>query len=569
MAGLLLALSEMASARMQRRRLAWPIVAWSVAAFVFGFIVWLAAPKLGPQTARPDTSGVLINLSYAVQGLTYPLGPAARLAIDATGLSDQLVLWTLGVVFVAGAGFVARRGGTFRLFAYGAALWLVGALPFSVALVPGYVLAAAWLLYEQSIGAVLVWCAALIGFARVLGSDLPLRHQDTISENPSGGGSHAAEWLGGGSISLSGRVLRRLEVAPTNAPSPPARTARPADGGRLRGVVGAVFNRQPKFVPNLKYTLGVAAQLACFPKICKYQLRALASSWLAIFILVFSGWFIRTRIAYYERLSDAVWGLGKAMQTHPTDRSTLVVNFPRLARPAQRVFPIGVESPQFYARSANLHDVLAINGVDTPGDVHSLTFGNLIPPLDDSIETIGPPADWPDLAAAIGAVDRVYRVFFDAARYAPREAGRVLDAAPTDPLVRFGQSVALVNAGARLIEPHRLAVTLRWQYAGGADGALIFAHVVNGAGELIAQSDGPVMDMLPFWQWPTGKTVEEIRYITLPDSRDMLRVNVGVYDAATGERLAPIDWRGQTYPDGAATLFEINAGGAIHSLLSP
>ncbi len=476
-AGPLLIVSELVSAWTERHRPSWRILAWGAATAAFGLFIWLSVPKIGPQTARPDLNGVLINLSYAVQGLTYPIGPLAHALVDATGVSDQLVLWTMGAVFVAAAGWLAWRGGAFRLFAYATALWLIGALPFAVALVPRYALAATWLLYEQSIGAVLVWCATLAGFLRLPGDERPRRRHP------------------------------------------------------LKGTGGTTLNG---------------------------PIRAFVSWLFVISILAFSLWFIRTRMALYDRLSESLWSLGTAMQAHPDSRSALVVNFPRLARPSERVYPIGVESPQFYGRTSSLYAALTVNGLRVPEDVATLTFGNLIPPLDYSIETMGAAVDWPDLAAAIASVDRVYRSYAGPDRIPVRYAGRQIESTSITPLVAFDRSAALIDAEARLVETDVLAVTLRWQYLGGADDAVVFVHVLNASGELIAQADGPVMGMLPFWQWPDGDLVEEVRYIPL-EPAGSARVSVGIYHPGTGDRLAPIDVRGAAYADGAAPLFEIDA----------
>lgn len=462
MAGPLLALAELASARSQRRRLDRPIVIGALFAAALGLAAWLVAPKLGPQTARPDASGILINLSYAWQGLIYPLGPLTQ-SIVAGGASDQVVLWLGGVLFVILVSCAALRAGYLRLLFFGLVLWMAGALPFSVALVPRYVLAAAWLLYEQSIGVALVWTAGLLSLADAAGS-------------------------------------RR----------------------RVRGA------------------LAVAVALA---------------------LLVFGVWFIRTRIAYYDRLSDSVWSLAETLRARPADRVALVINFPRLARPLDRVFPIGVESPQFYARAANLRDVLAANGVEPPGEVMALTFGNLIPPLDYSIETMGDAVDWPALASAIASADGVYRSYPESDRIPIRYAGRLMPPASSAPLVRFGELAALLTADAAWVEDGLLAVTLGWQYRGGADQAVVFVHALGADGELIAQSDGPVMDMLPFWQWPAGAQVEEVRYLKLRGA-SVVRVQVGLYDPGNGLRLPPIDAEGRSYADGAVPLFEVDAATA-------
>ncbi len=469
-AGALLGLSEIAWARAQRRRPAWPLLAWAAAAPVVGFVVWSSVPRSGPQTARPDLAGALINLTYALQALAYPIGPILRSVVDATGLPDQTVIWIGGGSFLIAAGIIARRAGCWSAFLMGGALWLGGALPYAITLVPSYTLAAPRLLYVSSIGVVCLWAAGLIGL-----------------------GHAAGRWQ-------------------------PARAA--------------------------LAVIGVTA------------------------ILAFGVWFIRTRVSYYELLGDALWNLGEALRGHAQDRSALVVNFPRLARPAGRVFPMGVESPLFFGRASNLRDALAVNGIAAPDEVQTMSFGNLLPPLDYSIATMGRDADWPDLAAAIASTDRVYRSDPAPEAVVVRFAGRRVTPVSPASLVRFDRAVVLTDAASSWTADRTLAVRLRWQYAGGADDALVFVHVLNQRGELVAQSDGPVMDMLPFWQWPAGSQIEEVRYILLKDA-EARRVQVGLYDANSGRRLTPVDAHGAIYPDGSAPLFELEPEtGAIRPLIT-
>jgi hypothetical protein len=191
-----------------------------------------------------------------------------------------------------------------------------------------------------------------------------------------------------------------------------------------------------------------------------------------------------------------------------------------------------------------------------------------MPRLDYTILTMGVDADWPDVARAIAAADRVYRAYPSAETIAVREAGRLGAATNDEPLIRFGDSVDLLSADLSRVEAGVLALRLRWGYRGGADDVQVFVHILNDRGELVAQSDGVVMDLLPFWQWPAGQEVEEVRYLALPDA-EAAQVNVGLYDAGSGERLTPVDARGAAYPDGSAPLFKMDSKtGAMRALIA-
>jgi hypothetical protein len=470
-AGPLLGLSEVAWAQAHKRRPIWPIVASACAASIAGLLAWLATPRTGPVTQRPDLSGVVINLTYAVQGLIYPAGPIARVIIGATGASDQSVMWIGGGLLSVAAIVIARKAGCLRVLLIGGGVWLIGALPYALTLAPSYVLAAPRLLYTPGIGATLAWTAGLLGLASFVGQ-----------------------------------------------------------AQRTRAVVAAV---------------AVSA------------------------IAIFGVWFARQRSGSYQLLGEALWDLAATTQAHAGDRSALVVNFPRLARSTQAVFPLGVESALFFGQHSDLAAGLTVNGVAAPDEVRTITFGNLMPPLDYTILTMGRDADWPDLAQAIAAADRVYRAYPSAEAIAVRETGRIQVATSNEPLIRFGGAVDLLSADLSRIEAGVLALRLRWGYRGGADDVQVFVHILNDRGELVAQSDGVVMDMLPFWQWPVDQEVEEVRYLALPDALVAAQVNVGLYDAVTGERLTPVDVRGAIYRDGSAPLYDIDSeAGVMRALIA-
>lgn len=466
-AGMLLAASEVLWMRMQGRRPSWPLLIWAIATPAFGFVIWSTVAKAGPQTAQPDLNGIMVNLSYALQGLTYPVGTIEKSILNAGSVSDLVVLWVGAVLLLIPMSVIAWRAGYLRVFASGLVLWAIVSLPFALTLVPAYVLAAPRLLYVTSIGVALVWTAALLGL------------RDTI-------------------------MIERW--------------------------------------PRIRRVLAFVVLFA---------------------LVVVSMAFIRARIPFYTLLGDALWALGDVIDG---EHSALVVNFPRLARAHDRVFPLGSESALFFARHAGLREGLAMNGIDAPDEVQTITFGYLVPELPYSLETMGRAADWPDVAAAIAGVDLVYRSYPADDAIAIRYVGRQMEPSSVTPLINFDQAVKLIDARLSMSEDNLLVLTLQWQYFGGADSAAVFVHILNASGELIAQSDGAAMDMLPFWQWPNGKQVEEVRYIALDDV--LVNINIGLFDTLNGERLAPQDIHGRGYADGSVPLFEVDLlSGVIRALI--
>ncbi len=104
-----------------------------------------------------------------------------------------------------------------------------------------------------------------------------------------------------------------------------------------------------------------------------------------------------------------------------------------------------------------------------------------------------------------------------------------------------------------------LELTLYWRARQPVPGDYtVFVHVVDGAGELRGQKDGPPMDgMYPTSKWLVGQIVEDRRVIPLDGAPGGgYRVLVGMYDPASLRRLAATDAAGQRLPDDAIPLIE-------------
>lgn len=171
--------------------------------------------------------------------------------------------------------------------------------------------------------------------------------------------------------------------------------------------------------------------------------------------------------------------------------------------------------------------------------------------------TVPVPADMPPVACAlrVGLYDR------EGNRLPVRdESGRpvgdavllqplhVLPARPPDmgdarrAAQRFGERVELV--GYRLeggeVEPGgMLRLHLYWRAtAPPEDDYTVFVHLLDGAGQLAAQADGPPLGGAypTSWWWP-GQLIEDVRQVRAPDSPGAYRVAVGLYEPAGGRRL--------------------------------
>ncbi|RLC75624.1 MAG: hypothetical protein DRI81_11700 [Chloroflexi bacterium] len=106
-----------------------------------------------------------------------------------------------------------------------------------------------------------------------------------------------------------------------------------------------------------------------------------------------------------------------------------------------------------------------------------------------------------------------------------------------------------------------LTVTLLWQ----SDSRLsaeyhIFAHLLDGGGQLAAQHDGaPGGGERPTWSWRNGEIIQD-EHVLIAD-RDLpageYTLSVGMYDLSTGVRLPAVDSNGERLPENRILLQDI------------
>ncbi len=108
-----------------------------------------------------------------------------------------------------------------------------------------------------------------------------------------------------------------------------------------------------------------------------------------------------------------------------------------------------------------------------------------------------------------------------------------------DARASFDRQIALLGYDRDLVEGS-LDMTLYWQaLAQPSHAYTVFAHVLNGDGQLVGQQDNmPVRDQMPTSCWQPGEIVADPYHITLPaGARGPFSVEVGLYRLDTGQRL--------------------------------
>lgn len=126
---------------------------------------------------------------------------------------------------------------------------------------------------------------------------------------------------------------------------------------------------------------------------------------------------------------------------------------------------------------------------------------------------------------------------------------------------QFEGRVALIGYRPELktLQPGETAViTLYWQpLAPISENAAVFLHLLDEAGNLVAQDDGPpVGGAYPLTVWQPGTVIADEREIILPQDlpAGSYTLAVGLYDPRTFGRWAITDADGQAVPDNRALL---------------
>ena len=123
-------------------------------------------------------------------------------------------------------------------------------------------------------------------------------------------------------------------------------------------------------------------------------------------------------------------------------------------------------------------------------------------------------------------------------------------AAPAGPRATFNQAIELLGA-----ETNKAHLTLYWRVDAPIAGDYsIFVHLLGEESQLLGQLDGtPYANRYPLWAWQPGQIIEDRRDLaaTQIDLTQLHSVAVGIYDPATGQRLAAVDAEGNPLPDNA------------------
>ena len=126
---------------------------------------------------------------------------------------------------------------------------------------------------------------------------------------------------------------------------------------------------------------------------------------------------------------------------------------------------------------------------------------------------------------------------------------------------QFGSAIRLLDyelATPQVSPGDEVRLVLYWQADARPDrDYTVFVHVLDAAGELVAQRDNmPGDNSSPTTRWPVGPLIEDVHVVSLPPDVPVgeCRVVIGMYVWQTGDRLPVYRPDGEQIPDGAVVL---------------
>jgi hypothetical protein len=266
--------------------------------------------------------------------------------------------------------------------------------------------------------------------------------------------------------------------------------------------------------------------------------------------------FVRTIMRHYHLAERPVHQLTAVARQHPSEQELLLVNFPSWLTPGRASFALGNHGAQILPFYISVQELIyAHNGVDQPA--RSVQFTNIRQPQPYYHGLLGEEVDYDGLRRYLSASAGAYVTQWTAEEINLVWAGAVTERVLSQPIALFEDAVALevvaIHDQGRTVE-----AVLDWQLRQKINQDFtVFMHLYGPDGQLLSQADGyPLLGLAPFWLWDVGQTLQEQRVLSWPEGAPpgIYRIGVGVYDAASGERLSANQSNGEHWPDDTAMI---------------
>ena len=275
--------------------------------------------------------------------------------------------------------------------------------------------------------------------------------------------------------------------------------------------------------------------------------------------------FINCEMDFFEETSRLVRGMGELGEEAPPGSTLLFVNLPVFFS-SYTGHPDGCPNPYPWTpvgavvipNYANARDFVRFNG-----DSQTLATAVTVTDYAPGWNTYGDPLTPEQLRDSLQVnlifiFDLINGEFFNlSTTWLPGEAGN------SEPLAEFAAGLHLNSAAIDQPEANEAIVTLTWQKNGKGTqetSPVVFVHVYDGTGQLVAQDDGvPGSGFVPIQWWDDQDAVIDTHFITLPEGLEpgYYDVAVGLYNPVSGERFTAVDGNGMAVPDNAFVIGEL------------
>ncbi len=292
--------------------------------------------------------------------------------------------------------------------------------------------------------------------------------------------------------------------------------------------------------------------------------RVVVAVTFTLLLLVHNANFLRERMVMHKILGDGFQQVvAITSEANAAGQKAVVVNFPSWLAPKHADFALGHEGVLFWPDYVPPEVFMAIH-TGEPGDLNFVKVDGIRPALENYFYGLtGPNPDW----ASISAVPS--QVF--GTDYAPDkltlspvgELGSHQRDQPAPLAIFTGtggeENIKLLSAQA-LLEADGIKIESLWQASGVSPQTTVFVHLVDNAGNLVAQADGdPLGGSYPMEIWVGDGLVLDKRSIDLANTQD-IGIRLGLYDRLTGMRLVAGEENGNLYPENAVPLPLISNG---------
>ncbi len=271
-------------------------------------------------------------------------------------------------------------------------------------------------------------------------------------------------------------------------------------------------------------------------------------------IAITSSLFVRGRLDAFAQISSPLAVMAETMAERPSDEGMLLVNLPAWTSPPRNTYPIGVEYVTLMGYHLFAEELIQENlggnrpvlAVELPDSLQDTGYpygvharGELAQPL----------ANWTPAGAT------VFITTIADSGISTRETGQLLPStAVANPLATIGP-YTLQGASVTCSSPG-ISLSLTWQATTPpAPTHSIFVQLLDSAGQLIDQADGPPLDLAPAaWTLPNGWQIIDRRALNPPEGSQPAQLLIGVYNFASGERQTAVDSSANPLPDNALRL---------------